>query len=68
MSLRDYPIKIYCPVTHAEEFVYFHPQMLNEKWIVHKDSFNGCDSNFHGCAECSACKEAAFEILKEQIK
>lgn len=68
MNSSDFPVKIYCPIIHTEEFVYFHSQKLGEKWVVPKDSFNGCDSNFHGCAECDACKNAAFEILKEKIK
>lgn len=67
METTSYPVRIYCPVIDAEETVYFHPMQDGAQWLVSKDSFNGCDTNFSGCDACYRCKDAAFEILKEKL-
>lgn len=68
MNPVDYPVRMYCPLTYAEEIVYFHPIEHNGKLLVHIDSFNGCDRNWHACAECEACKKNAYEKVKESTK
>lgn len=67
MNVTDYPVRIYCPIIDGNEIVYFHPENTDGHWSVHRDSFNGCERNYHGCNECEVCKAAAFEIMKVQI-
>lgn len=60
MSNNPYAIKIHCPISHAEEYVYFYPVERDGEWYV---SFNGCDRNWHLCEECEICRKAAYNKL-----
>lgn len=59
--MADYPVKMYCPFSNIEELVYFHPVQKDGEWYVSRESFNGCDRNWHGCKECEDCKVKSWE-------
>lgn len=61
--MSDIPVKVHCPITKAKEKVYFHPFQKDAAWLVSKDSFTGCDNQFHACPACDSCKTRAWEQL-----
>ena len=67
-NYEDIPVKIYCPLSEKEEVVFFHAQQIGEIRRVTIDSFNGCDTNYHGCDACENCKTAAYKILESIVK
>jgi len=60
MDNQPYSVKIHCPISSADEYVFFYPVEHKGEWYV---SFNGCDSNWHACKECETCYQKAYEIL-----
>lgn len=60
MSEKPYAVKIYCPISEIEEYVFFYPVERDGEWYV---SFNGCDHNWHSCDECEACRKKAYNKL-----
>ena len=63
MNSPALPVKIYCTFAHRDETVYFHPVQIEGEWYVDINSFNGCDSNWHGCPQCEACKYNAYNLI-----
>ena len=64
----SYPVKIYCPIAECDRMVYFLPVANGDKFTVHPDRFNGCEEASQAHTECEACKKAAFEIMKAELK
>ena len=66
MKQADLPVKMYCPFRYIEDTVYFHPVQLNGEWYIDINSFNGCENNWHSCAECENCKTSAYAKIMSQ--
>lgn len=60
MNQNPFSIKVYCPISEIEDYVYFYPVEHDGKWYV---SFNGCDHLWHSCPECEACRQKAYNKL-----
>lgn len=58
--MKQYPVRIYCPISNTDELVFFHEVQTNDGY---KAAFDGCDHQFSACAECSECKRKAYEKL-----
>ena len=55
---KDY--RVNCPFSNRPEIVYVY--YLNDAAY-----FNGCDSNYHACPECSEiCKAKALQLLDQE--
>lgn len=63
MSEKPYAVKIYCPISNIEEYVFFYPVQKEGEWYV---SFNGCDHSWHACEECENCRKKAYNKLVSQ--
>lgn len=64
---NSYPVPIYCPIADTERMVFFLPVQKGEKLIVYPDRFNGCEEETQSHPECEACKQAAFEIMRNNV-
>ena len=62
-EILDYPVRMYCPFTHKNETVFFHPVAIKGEVHVDINSFNGCGSNWHRCPQCEACKYNAYNMM-----
>ena len=60
MDNRPYAVKVHCPISRIEEYVFFYPVERDGKHYV---SFNGCDRNWHSCEECELCRKIAYNKL-----
>ena len=46
---------VYCPLYDRDETIYYVKNYITDKF-----DWNGCEQ-FHGCAECGACRETYVE-------
>lgn len=58
--IKQYPVRIYCPLTLTEDTVYFHEEPVSEGY---RAVFDGCDHQYHACDECKQCHKAAYQKL-----
>lgn len=57
------PIKMYCPITEKETYVFWPVVLYNGKEYIDKNRFDGCNGQFSGCPECSECQEESYKKL-----
>lgn len=57
---KQYGVLIQCPISHAEEAVFFHEVTIEGKYYLR---FDGCDHQFSDCEECRTCRKLAYEKL-----
>ena len=65
MGNKQIPVKVYCPIMEADEYVFFNPVELDGKLY---GSFNGCDHLYSKCQECDDCRREALRLLYESVK
>lgn len=54
--------RVNCPFSNQPEYVYVY-------YINDTAAFNGCDNNYHGCAECNeACRLKALELFGQESR
>ena len=58
--IKQYPVKMYCPLTFVEDVVFFHEEPIDEGYLA---VFDGCDHQYHACNECEKCRKEAFQKL-----
>lgn len=68
MEDNNYPVRMYCPISKVEEWVYFEPKKQGDKWILRDDRFAGCNNQWSSCEACEACRIAAFDKIMNERK
>lgn len=61
MKTEDLPVKVHCPISNTDDYVFFYPIEVDGKWYIDINSFNGCDHGWHSCNECETCKTKAYQ-------
>lgn len=59
--IKDNPVRLYCPLLGREETVFIHTLTYPETNLP--PVFNGCNSSYHACDACEACKKKALELF-----
>lgn len=58
--IKQYRVKVYCPIRETEEEVFFHETTSGEKYYA---VFDGCDHQYSDCEACDSCRKLAYQNL-----
>ena len=64
-GVKQYPVSVYCPISHVNEWVFFREVPTDEGY---RAGFDGCDHQFGKCEECDACEKEAYQKLINRVK